>query len=334
MTSIGDLGHYLSQARHQSELKARVEKAAFEATHGAARNKVEHLGGVSMPLAMLARKQALVETTLTNISGLSGRATAMQAAMGKMHESAEALASRLSIVEQVADPGALSTLSASGEDAFHDVVAALNTELAGQYLFSGAATDSPTTVPSESLLADLRAEVAGQTTAAGVAAAVDAWFDTPGAGYLANGYQGSVSQYFSASIGGSETATFAIRGDDPVLRDLLKATAYAALAADDGVALSAAEQKRLLATARQDLFSTMPELAAERGLHGLMEARLGDAEHSLREEEARLSLLHQDMTHIDQFEAVAAFESAQQQLDILYRVIARRGSVSLAGYLR
>ena len=78
----------------------------------------------------------------------------------------------------------------------------LNTQVAGQSLFAGVATDRPALAPADAILADLDALTAGAATAADAIAAIDAYFSkSPPGAFYTSGYPASGADLTAVQIG-------------------------------------------------------------------------------------------------------------------------------------
>ena len=126
----------------------------------------------------------------------------------------------------------------------------LNTQVAGQSLFAGTATDGAALAPADAILADLDALAAGAATAADAIAAIEAYFAAPAGAFYATGYIGAPDDLTPGrDRRGAARSTTALRADADELVAVLQAQAMAAVVAGGAFAGDPAEQMALLGEA-------------------------------------------------------------------------------------
>jgi flagellar hook-associated protein 3 FlgL len=326
LAALGDRAALFASQRHNADLRSRLAGATQELSTGQVADPARALRGDTGPLHDLDRRidRAGAWGLAAREAGM--RMAAMGAALGKAAEARDALAARLLAAGPAGpDPAADAPAAVS---AFRIVVTALNARLGEGALFAGTATEGPALAGADAMLAALRAATAGQTTAAGVAGVLDAWFDDPAGGFAMAGYRGAPA---SLSRGLDDGEAVALpRADDPALRGLLKSAALGALAAD----LPGAEGRALLTRARDGLLAAADPLTRLRAALGEGEAR---AEGAAARHAARASawgVLRQEMTAADPFEAASALEALRTRLETHYEAVRRLSSLSLVNHLR
>jgi flagellar hook-associated protein 3 FlgL len=334
MRSIGDLAAFMLSNRFQANLSNTANTSAQEATTGLAADSARHLGGATMAVSLMDRKSVLLTQHQRSISEAVIFAGTTQTTLAQIQDRTDKVANTLSLVSQLETGSELNTLSETAAGAFENIVNALNSDVAGRYLFAGSATDAQPLPAGAELLSMLRADIAGATTAQDVITAVDAWFDDTGGPYEATAYVGSDTGFMTLPLTADETATFGLRADGDTIRETLKALAKAALATASALGLEITDQKTLMQTSRAGLLAADEMLIEERGSLGVTEAAIENARLSTETELSRLASDRLSLIGIDQFEAASEFEAAQQQLEVFYRVAARQSRTSLAEYLR
>lgn len=331
MRAIGDLASYMLASRLQTDLRNQADSAAESATTGLAADKARHLGGATLAITLLERKSSLLVQHQRGISEAAVLAGASQATLERIQEQSVDLANDLAISPQLQNSSQIQALSLDASRVFVDTVNALNSSIAGRYLFSGSATQTKP-LPDGAVFLDLiRADLAGAASAADVLAGVDAWFDALSGSFDAV-YQGSTDGFMTMPLSSETTAVFALRADGETPRTVLRALAKTALAESAGLSLP--EQSQVLEAGRAELLQVDQWLTEERAGLGLTEARIADAASATEADIARIELDRLTLIGVDQFEAAAEFEAAQQQLDVFYRIAARQSRTSLAEYLR
>ncbi|MDH3264787.1 MAG: hypothetical protein OEM24_12415, partial [Paracoccaceae bacterium] len=188
--ALGDLSTSFLLSRQTYGLKAEVQRRSTELGSGQTADLSRTLRGDYRTLNAVTRGLGLAETERITIAEARGFATAAQAALGVVQDQTEALTSVLLGVPHAPTLPTLARAGSTARQGFEAVVGALNQKTADRALFAGDATDATALAPVDTMLAGLEALVASETTAAGVIAAVDAWFGTPGAGFELTGYTG------------------------------------------------------------------------------------------------------------------------------------------------
>lgn len=334
MRAIGDLAAFLLSSRFQANLRNSADSAAEAATTGLAKDKARHLGGATMAASLLDRKAVLLQQHNSGIAEAAIFAGATQSILGRIQDQSARLTDSLSLASQIQSPAELEILSDSAAEVFVDTVNALNSQVAGKHVFSGTATSAKPLAAGPDILNMLRAATTGAMDAADVTAALDTWFDTPGGGFDTAAYQGSDTGFMALPLTQQDSATFGLRADGDSVKDMLKALAKAALAADPGLNLSITAQTDLLGQSQRDLLAADRALTEERASLGLTESIIESARETTEADLARIATDRLSLIGIDQFEAASEFEAAQQQLEVFYRIAARQGRTSLAEYLR
>lgn len=334
MRSIGDLATFMLSSQFQARLRIAADASAQEATTGLAKDTARHLGGSPMAVSLLDRKSELLEQHQRGIAEAGLFASAMQSVLGKIQDQTGQLGTSLSLVSQLQQPSELKTLSDAAATTMIDTVNALNSEIAGRYLFSGSGTRARPLPNGESLLAMLRSQIAGATNPGDAIAAVEAWFDAPGGPFESLAYSGSETGFAQLPIGPDQAVTLGLRADGETVRDMLKALGIAALASDASLGFDVVDQKTLLDEGRIALLQVDSSMTEERAGLGLIEARIDTARLAAESDLSRIALDRMSLAGVDQFKAASDFEAAQQQLEVFYRIAARQGRVSLAEYLR
>ncbi|MEZ5910818.1 MAG: flagellin [Paracoccaceae bacterium] len=330
--SIGDMArHFLLQTRNTA-MKAEANRLLGELTTGKRADIGKAVAGDFKPLAA-------IESSLLRLQGFRTAAT-------EAGHFAQSMQDTLSLIDTMSADAAPGFLAASGggnatmvnstaQDArqkFATVVSALNTRVADRTLFAGDAANAPAIAAAETMLAELMTLTTGETTATGVEAIVDTWFDDPlgfgTAGYLGGGAAADLR------ISETEAARLDITAADPAIRDTLKGFAMAALL--DAGALGGQDTARsvLLRTAGERLMQAGTDrahLAARLGTQQEMIDAVGvrNATQTLALEQARNAIVA-----VDPYEAAATLEETQTQLETLYALTARLSKLSLVDFLR
>jgi len=330
---MGDMAQGLVLRLRAQALKQALARASSEVATGRRADPLAATAGDATAQAGIARD--LVRLGGFRIAALEAgqRAAAMQAALGAVQAATDGLGARLATAQTGSAPGLVDALGADAAQRFAAAVAALNGRAADRTLLAGAATDGPALAPADDILAALEAAVAGETTAAGVAAAVAAWFAAPSGGFADTGYRGGPAGA-AVAVAPGEAVALDITAADPAVASALEGLALAALI---GRGVLAGDTAGRAALARQ---AGGQVLAGDTGLVGVR-ARLGEAEARIEAAAVRnaatataLEVAAADLAAADPYAAASRLAEAEGQLQALYLMTARLARLSLTEYLR
>lgn len=330
---IGDLAQlhlFRAQAgRLRSDLAARGQELSTGQTADVAR----HLGGDTARLAALDRDLALSEPLRRNQAEAAARATAMQAALGRVRETTETLTATVRAAAQGNLPAGTAAASEAARGAFAEIASALDTAVAGRSLFAGAAPQGPALAPAEEMLDALRGAIGTETEAQAIADIVGDWF-APGGGFEAVGYRGADTPASPVPVGNGAGASLDIRADDPALRGTLAATALAALADDPALEVPPGTTDALLDRAGAALTASGEPLTELRARLGVEEARIERAGARLAAAREGAETARAALVEVDGYEAATRMQALGQNLESLYAVTARLSRLTLLEALR
>lgn len=332
--SLGDLSTAFLMSRQTTSLKAEVQARSAELTTGRAADLSQALRGDWRALNAIEARLGLADAERLAIVEARGFATAAQDALGQVQDRSDALAAVMLGIPFAPTDATLDRAGAEARGAFEAVVGALNQKNADRAVFAGDAADSVPLAPVAAMMADLEAAVSAETTAAGVVAAVEAWFLAPGGGFETLGYSGSTAPLAPLALGAGESAGFSVTAADPGLREMMAGFAIGALL--DGPTLGADTDERLALSraAAERILSAREPLTDIRAAIGATEAKIARAEARAGAEATALDLARNDLVAADPLAAATRLETAQTQLETLFALTARVSRMSLVDFLR
>lgn len=333
MTSIGDLARTFHSSTMTSRLKSDLDRLSQELVTGQKADMSLAVSGDFGPIAHIERLLSTMDARTTAVTEATTFADMAQATLEFVQGTVEDKSTALLSLAGNAASASKEVEALEARELFASIVNALNTTAAGRSLFAGAAIDQPALADPDTILSALAADVAGETTAAGLSAAVDAWFQDTGGGFETIAYQGDASPMGPIPLGEGETVVLDVTARDPALRQALAAMAKAALVAEGALAGAPDERGTLLVTAGQDLLNAADSLTTERAALGMVQARLEDVAARNEAERAALELTRSELVGVDQYEAATALEAAYTQLESLYTVTARISRLNFTDYL-
>ncbi|GEM_PF-2154268 len=333
-SSVGDLSSTLRFRYLDARVSKRLRELSQEVVSGTASDITKKIdGGVDL-LGDLQRSAALLKTYQQNGTEMSTRGQAMQVALEKLQNGAQKLGHTLAIHMGPTTQTSIFVETRAAENGFRAAIGTLNTQIAGQTLFSGQAFQSPAVKSADKILDDLQALTAGAVSASQVQSILDRYFDDPAGGYMSGAYLGTGRTANPVRISETESASFPQTAADPKIRKALKGMAMAALLGRGVLSGRNAEKSRLLAQAGTILMTANDGLTSMRASIGVQQERIDTvrAENSARasKTQSRIS----DMISVDGYKAATDFKAAQLQLESLFVTTSRLSKLSLTNYIR
>jgi len=332
--SVGDLALTFQNRRHNVQIKSDLARLSQELASGQKSDLSTISGGDFAPIVGLERslRANAAYATVTAEAGVF--ASRMQASLGMVESNSTELGPAMIMASNSEHPMLIQTTTADAKVKFEAVISAFNTQVAGRYAFSGTATDRPPLADADTILTALKTAVAAETTASGVEAAVDAWFDTPGGGYETVGYTGSTNSMEPFRLSESDSVRIDLTAADPGIRAVLKGFAMAALIGDGTLSGNVTEQAALTRTTGERLLGADLSLAVVRAKVGSSEARIENVSARNTAEKSSLEIARTELTAVDPYRAATEIEAVKTQLETLYTLTVRMSRLSLSEYLR
>lgn len=332
--SIGDLARAFQNRQLTGGLKADLARLSREVTTGVKEDVSTGLAGDFGPMADIERLLTTAASRQTAVSEAGFVTEAMQTALENVQENGRSLSSALLTVQSTDNAATRQVSASNARDRFAMLTTTLNAHVGGRTLFGGGATDRAATASATDMLADLKTASVAETTAAGVKAVVDTWFDTPGGGFETSGYLGSTAPMAVFQLGDGDQLQPDFRADDPAMREVMKGFALAALVGEGVLAGDAAEQVALLKTAGEQMIKADQDLTAFRAEVGLAQERVEGASSRISAEKTSLELARNQLIAVDPYEAASELEATYTQLETFYAVTARLARLSFTDYMR
>ncbi len=331
--TASDLARMQMLQRQAFTTRARLDTAGLEMTTGQKASRYEATGGNLTRLFALERALDRNTVFADTLALSETRLDIMQEAFGRVLAPIGDLAIDLNAATGLGDLTAGKIHAATARRAFADTVGVLNTRVAGQGLFSGAATDRPAVAPAADILAELDALAAGAATAGGAIAAIEAYF-APGGGFFATGYVGSTTDLAAVEVGDGARLDYAVRADAGEVVSVLRAQALAAVVDGGAFAGDAAAQLELLGAAGQRMLEAREDVLALRAKVGVSQNTIERARAERTSERETLSLARARLIATDDLEAASTYQTLAVQLETIYTVTARLSSLRFTNFMR
>lgn len=229
------------------------------------------------------------------------------------------------------DPTYLSRAAKSAQENFNDIVAALNSNIAGRHLFSGQKTTIAPLPNGESMLSALHADLSGAENLKDLETLLDSWFDAPDGAFFNQIYKGAVSDLTSFQISQNSRLNVDITAQDGRIRSLLKATALAALS--DQTQLSIEEREQIISTAGAKLHAVNGSIVDAAADIGTLQSRLEATKTDAAAQKMAINLHWNTLTSSDPYETSASLKEAQNHLTRLYVLTAELFELSFVDYM-
>jgi flagellar hook-associated protein 3 FlgL len=331
LNSIGDLANNLMLRTRNTALKTQMNSLNEALADGKTKNLDARLAGNYAYLEQLDHDLLALEGYRVTM----GEASLMVGSAGETIDRVNSLLGTLQ--NRLIAPFQLTAITreALAEEArgmINSTISNLNMEVGGRKVFSGIDTDIPPLENSDTLLTAIAAEISGQTTAADVIAATDAWLDSP-IGFDAVMYNGSAQTLSEIRIGFGDFVEMPILANDDRFKAAFKAMALISLLPDSGLAFDMELQKDIYEAVLPDLVGDQSKLVNLQAEMGLKTERLSVAQTEITSRLTTMEYARGALLAADPYETAVELQSVQVQIDSFYATLARSSQLSLVNYL-
>ena len=331
--TLGDLASSFQMRRDNVRIRADMLRLTTELSTGRKADVSTAVSGDFGPVTGIEHQLRLLTGYDTAAKEAGFFAANAQQALERLHSGSLGLAPMLINVGGTNAAVVNDAIIGQARAEFSTAVSALNLQVGGRSVFAGTATGGAALIPAEDMLAELRTLVAGETTAAGVAGVVSAWFG-PGGGFETTAYVGSDQPLAPMRVADGVSVRLEAKADDPALRDTLKGLAMAALIGDSPVAGNPREEAGLAGLAGEALLRGQSRLVSLRAQIGTMQATVEKAAARNGAETTQLEIARNKLTAIDPFKVATELQSLEVQMETLYTMTARLSRLKLTDFLR
>jgi flagellar hook-associated protein 3 FlgL len=333
--SVGDMAQAYQLRQHNVQLKTTLTQLTEEVVTGVQTDIGRAVGGDFTALAAIDHSLNTLESygrVATEAQLFSGT---MQGALDLVQTLATEIGPSLVSAATNSSPTLVATTTSDAVQRFEAAISALNTNVAGRYVFSGNAVDTKPLAPADDILAALGTAISTETTVPGIVSAVEAWFSAPtgSGGFSDLAYAGSASALGAMRITEGEAIELNVTAQDATIRDTLMGFALAALVSADMVPSGSDVRSGLTQAAGERLITADSNLTVLRAKIGATEGRIADAQVENRNQSASLKLARQSLIEADPYDTATALEAVKTQIETLYKLTSRLSALSLADYL-
>jgi len=333
-TTYGDMAAHFLTLRSNLRLRTDLARLGQELASGRVADIGAATGGDLGNYAGLENALSGLAAYKTSAGEAALFAQTVQRSLESVQSTTSKTGPALLLASATNEATALQTAAADARAGFSSVVSILNTKVADRAILAGTAIGDNALDSAEGMLAALKVAIVAETTATGIEAVVDAWFDDPGGGFETAGYLGDTTDLAAFRIGPNEQANLSLRADDPRMREVLKGYAMAALVADGALSGLHDERVALMETAATRLLGADKTLTELRAGVGTVEERIENAQVRNGSETSALEIARSDILRADPYRTATDLQTVEAQLETLYTITARLSRLSLAEYLR
>lgn len=333
-SNLGDMARILMMSQQTTRVKSQLSALTAELSSGRKSDLQTHLKGVFSPLSGIEHNLKMIDGYTASNTSAAQFADAQQLALGAVQATSSQAGADFLNVASTGEATQRRTTYSRAESQLEQVVARLNTQMAGRNVFAGIAVTGPAVADSATLLADLSVAMAGATTAAAAMAAADAYFDTPGGAFDTNIYLGSTTDLAPFTIAEGETEALTTRADDQALRDVLKGLAVTALMGQGLLSGSVPEQQRLLSAAGSVLVNAADDVTELQAGIGFAEERIVEAQTRSDTQAAAYEMARNALIEADPYDTATRLQQVESQLETIFTLTARLSDLSLTKVLR
>lgn len=328
--TLSDLSQMFLLRRDTVRVRQDLATATQELSTGRSADLGKATSGNFGPLASIDRQLSGIDGYETNAKEATLFFDTAQEALERIKSSTSEFSLRLTSTRpnEIITSGNVLAIEATA--AFDLTVSTLNSRIAGRSLFAGTATDRTPVADARGILDQVGTAVAGLTTAVDVANAVDAWFT---ANFDTAVYQGSPDPLRGFRVGEGREVAMNVKGDDPAIRDQLKALATAALIGKTDIS-DPSEEAALANAAGNSLVSNRDGLITLQAGVGSAQERVEIARVEMSAERTALQIARSEIVAIDPYKVATDLQNLQTQLETIYTITARLSGLSLTNFIR
>lgn len=333
ISSLGDLSQSFLFQKSSYILKSEVTKLTTEMATGQVADVRSKMNGNYSYLSDLEYSMRVNSGYEVAAAEAAQFTDSVQSSLALIQQSGEDLAGSLINLSNSALFPVISQGGDLSRGQLDAVFSALNTDVAGRKLFSGAQTDASPLPSVETLLDELETVVLGATSAADAFALAEAWFDDP-AGFDAIIYQGANANISDFRLTEGDTVSVDIRANDQAIKDLIMSIALPAVADRGTLGFGTDVISRVNRLAGERLLGNSEDIVALQARVGTAQERIENISSRLSAEQLTLEFARNQFLEADPYDTANRLEGVRFQLESLYTVTARLSGLNLVNFIR
>lgn len=329
LNKYGDMARWHMSLRQTTNIKNDLARLTNEMSSGVKTDLPAHLGMDQTRLAAIDNQLGRLESYTQLGRDSEAILAAQQTALGRMNSVRQSIAEHLISVGPAPSATNIELTITTSQDAFADMVGALNTRSADRAVFSGAATDRAPLPDAKVILDDMRAVIDFTQPVADIVTDIQTYFTDPAGGYATTHYAGTTSDGMTREVAPNQTIKIDTTAANPDLRKSLAAVAIMAVAdeiPDRG------KQIDLKTAAEALVFDSAPIAKVEAHV-GLTEGKISNARTEMAAQITALNIERNNRTVADPFETASRLQQVQLQLETHYTITGRMSRLSLVNFV-
>ncbi|MEO1329930.1 MAG: hypothetical protein AAFW46_09730 [Pseudomonadota bacterium] len=314
-----------------TQTKRDLQTAQTEAVTGRAANIADELNG---DIAKAQQLQKLIQDSFgydSSIQFAKSELATAQLSLSNVTDGASTLAVSLKGAVEALDETTIEARSIEAENRLSAAFAQLNSSFGGRYLFSGETVTTPPLGDVSTLITDVNNIIVAGPDSATIIAALDTYFETPGAGFDAALYNGATDFAPSREISPGRRLGLEATAVDQGIKDVLRGLATIAIA--DSMT-PGADRDAVLQDGADALLDGENSVITLQNRIGAIEEQLAIAETSNSAQRFTYEQNFNALLEKDEFEAATLMRNLETQLEASYLTASRIAGLSLVNYLR
>lgn len=331
-----ELSRLLTLQRNSGETRSALDRASQEMSTGLKASKYKATGG---NLSRLYSLERLLERTAVHEHAIGLTETKlelMQLGLQKAEERSNSIAVDMLAATGLNDISSAQHHAEASRQAFRDLVATLNLQVGGEALFAGTATDGAAVLPADDILAQIDGLVTGLSASDAIQAVSDYFAGVGTPTFATDAYLGTADDLAPVEVGDGTRIDYSVRATDAKLVEALKGHALGAIVAKGGAFENGGNADRLtiLKAAGQTLLAARNGLLALSSQTGSAQEAVESAKAQRTAEKETYDLARNKILAADPYETATMFEAMKNQLESVFTVTARLGTLRFANFLR
>ncbi|RMC34196.1 flagellin [Paracoccus alkanivorans] len=329
--AIGNQARAFTLQTNTARVTKNLHTLTQENASGEAADLGLHLRGNTRILNSVETRLTLIGQYQENVKDTALLLKEQYRVLNAGHETTKELASEVLVSPTLLASEAIRTLPVEAKQAFVSFVSELNSDIGGQYIFSGLAVDRPPLISGKEILGKLEDAVSGLTSTDDIFQAVSDWFDDE---FLNVAYGGTTGQTRLTKISEKHFIELDANAADQVVRNQMKGLALIALAGRDAAADQSSDQIDLMRKGGQFLIDNQPDYIAYIANIGSRQASIDARKVENGAILSALKTARNDIRQVDLAKAKTALDEVKTQLEAIYLLTNILSKLKLTEYLR
>lgn len=329
-----DLASNFRLSQRGIELRQSIQQASVELTTGKKSDLAKATQGRLDTVFAIDRKLKNIDVFSQTIAMAQARSATAQNSLGITGDALTHIGVEVLAAVERGDLVAAKTYGNQSRVFLGGVISALNTQVGGQVLFSGADYEGAALAPADQIISDVAAIVAAAPDTITALNDINTYFDDPAGGYATSIYQGATIDAPSLSLSEGLEANPLVRADAEGIRDAIRILAVSTVIAEGGFAGDPVAQETVLTNIARDSLDARDKITYLRQQVGYAEGLIADASASNASEKSTLEIARNNLTSADPFEVATRVQELQTQLESLYVLTSRMSGLTLTSFLR